>query len=176
MTAADPWMEKLSAWFELKARIARECAPLIEQERAARAELFNHFFPTPKEGTNTHVLPDGFQLKGTYPIDRKVDADVVTTLRSLRLVDLPAPLLAELHIDPAAFGSGTLVAEALRLNIDALLEYEPKLKTKEYRTLTAEQAAIFDRCLTAKPGSITLAVADPPKRGTTAAPAAAGFN
>lgn len=176
---ADPRVAKLAEWFKLKARIAAECAPLIEQERAMRAELFSSFFPAPKEGTNTHVLPDGFQVKGTYPIERKVDAEVIATLRGLRLVDLPADMLAQLHIDPAAFGSGTLVVEALRLNVDSVVEYEPKLKVKEYRTLTAEQQAIFDRCLTSKPGSISLTVTEPAKRGGKAgdnAPAAAGFN
>lgn len=163
----DPLAE-LAEWFALKARIAAECAPLVEQERAKRARLFAHFFPTPVEGTNTFVLPDGYRVKGTYPIERKVDQALVDTLRGLRLQDLPPELVDELHIDRAQHQPDELVVKALMLSLDGLLAYEPKLQTKPYRALTAEQTKLFDRCLTSKPGSISMEVVDP------VAPKAAG--
>lgn len=168
----DKPVEALGQWFTLKAQLAQ----IQERERAMRATLFGHFFPQPVEGTNNFTLPDGHVLKGKYPIDRKVDAAVVQTLRTLKLGDLEPAMLAHLNINPAAYpqGPATLVTEALRLNVDELLKWEPALVLKEYRKLTAEQVAIFDRCLTIKPGSASMEVADPPKRA--AAPAAAGFN
>lgn len=169
-----PLKERLAQWFELCKRIEAECKPLIETERKMRAELFAEMFPAPKEGTNTFDLGDGFEVKGKYPIERKVDPAVVDTLRTLRLGDLPPNLLAMVHpvgeYDPAM-----LVTERLALNIDSLLKWEPKLETKPYRELTAEQVAIFDRCLTSKPGSIALEIVKPKARGTsTAGPAGFG--
>lgn len=169
----DPWQVKLEDWFRLKARIAAECQPLVEQERAMRAELFAHYFPEPKEGTNNATLPDGYVLKGTYPIERKVDPAIVTTLRGLRLRDLEPGMLAQLNMGGAP--ADMLVLEALRMNVDALLNWEPKLETKEYRKLTAEQAMVFDRCLTSKPGSISMTVAPPSTRAAAGTKAAAGF-
>lgn len=160
-------VDALGQWFTLKAQLAA----IQERERAMRATLFKHFFPEPQEGTNNFTLPDGHVLKGKYPIDRKVDPAVLQTLRTLRLGDLERGLLEQLNMggaDPAM-----LVTEALRLNVDELLKWEPALVLKEYRKLTAEQALIFDRCLTVKPGSASMEVTDPPKKGN--APAAAGF-
>lgn len=161
-------VDALGQWFTLKAQLAA----IQQRERDMRATLFQHFFPAPVEGTNNFTLPDGHVLKGKYPIDRKVDPAVLQTLRTLRLGDLEPGLLAQLNMGGA--DPTMLVTEALRMHLDDLLKWEPSLVLKEYRKLTAEQSLIFDRCLTVKPGSASMEVADPPKKG--AAPAAAGFN
>lgn len=168
----DPAAE-LAAWFLLKKEIAEVCSPLIAKERAMRARLFNHFFPTPAEGTNTYVLPDGFQVKGKYPIERKVDPAALAALREVKLVDLPPAMLQEFAIDTSKHTPDEKLTDALLMNVDAMLAYEPKLVVKEYRKLTAEQSAAFQRCLVVAPGSIAMEVVPPSTKGS--APAAAGF-
>lgn len=171
LEAAAP-VTALGMWFKLRTRIAAECKPLVEQESEWRKRLFAYFFPAPKEGTNSYTLPDGHVLKGTYPVDRKVDTQTVLSLRGLRVSDLEPALAASLGL--AQVPPETLVAEAMRLNVDSLLSWEPKLQTKPYRELTAEQRAIFDRCLTIKPGSLSMEVAAPKAPKETAQPAGFG--
>lgn len=172
--AAAAVKEKLAAWFALCKRIEAECKPLIEQERTMRAELFATLFPAPKEGTNTYDLGDGYEVKGKYPIDRKVDATVLDTLRTLKLRDLSPQLLAMVH-PVGEYDPDMLVTTRLSLNLDTVVKWEPKLETKPYRELTDEQRAIFERCLTSKPGSIALEVVKPKPRGNAAEAPAAGF-
>ncbi len=163
---------ELAKWYALKKRIAAECTPLIAQERAMRQRLFTHFFPEPVEGTNNFTLPDGYVVKGKYPIDREVDAGMVATLRGMKLADLEPAFRQQLNLHGAP--DAMPVLEALRLSVDSLLKWEPDLVVKEYRKLTAEQRIVFDRCLSIKPGSLTLEVAPPSTRA--AAPQAMGFN
>lgn len=125
---------KLTEWQTAMAE-AVKAKPIIEKEQALRKEVFALFFPAPVEGTNKFDLLEGWELKGTYKIDRKVDEAAV----------------------PA-------VTEALRemgVNADLLISYEPKLKTATYRELTAEQRVVFDQALTIKPGSPTLELIAP---------------
>ena len=125
---------KLTEWQNAKAE-ANKVNPIIEKEQALRKEVFDLFFPAPTEGTNKFDLPEGWVLKGTYKIDRKVDEQAV----------------------PA-------ITEALRgmgVNVDLLVTYEPKLKTATYKELTAEQRVVFDQALTIKPGSPTLELVPP---------------
>lgn len=125
---------KLTEWQAAKAA-ADAVKPTVEKEQTLRKEVFALFFPAPIEGTNKFDLPEGWALKGTYKIDRKVDEQAV----------------------PA-------VSEALRgmgVNVDLLIGYEPKLKTATYRELTAEQRGIFDQALTIKPGSPTVELVAP---------------
>lgn len=168
----DPAAE-LAAWFLLKQEIAAVCTPLIAKERAMRARLFNHFFPVPAEGTNTYVLPDGYQVKGKYPVERKVDPAALTALRGVTLGELPPAMLGEFGIDTSKHTPDTKLTDALLMNVDGLLAYEPKLVLKEFRKLTVEQSKVFQRCLVVAPGSIALEVVPPSTKG--AAPAAAGF-
>lgn len=162
---------RLGDWFTLKARIEAEAKPLIDAERSMRAELFGAFFPSPKEGANDYTLSTGHVLKGVYPIDRKVDPGIVAALRTLRVGQLEPAMVQELHLDTAP--PDQLVTEALRLNVDELLKWTPEVDTKVYRELTDEQRKVFDRCLTIKPGSLSMKIADPPKRGQPKT--AAGF-
>lgn len=166
----DP-VKALAAWKKLK----DESAALVAQERAMRAALFAHFFPAPTEGTNDAKLPDGRVVKGKYPIDRKVDKVVLEVLRNLRLRELEPGMLADLHINPAQYTGEELVLDVVRLQPDTLVSWSPSLATSAYRALTAEQTLIFDRCLTSKPGSISLEVVEPKEPAAQATPAA-GFS
>lgn len=133
----DEQVALLEEWRHLKAEVER-LAPTIAKERELRARVFTAFYPTPKEGTNTAELQDGWKLKGFYKLDRKVDE---------------ASLQA--------------VSEQLRsmgVNSETLVGWEPKLKTATYRELTAEQRATFDQALTIKPGSPTLELLPPEEK------------
>lgn len=167
----DPAKE-LADWFLLKKRIAEEATPLIAKERAMRQRLFGHFFPAPVEGSgNKFTLPDSYVVQGKYPIERKVDAAMVATLRGMKLSQLEPAFRERLNLHGAP--DDMLVVEALRLSVDSLLKWEPELVVKEYRKLTAEQLTVFDRCLSIKPGSISLEVVPPAATKDTAP--AAGF-
>lgn len=110
---------------------------VIAKEQELRKQVFEAFFPAPKEGANTINLPEGWKLKGTYKIERKIDEAA-----------LPA------------------VIEKLRIegvNSDLLVEYKPSLKTTVYKQLVAEHRAIFDEALTAKPATPTVEL-NPPKK------------
>ena len=134
----------LSQWYVMQ----QELKKLKNQEMALRKSLFSHFFPDPKEGTNTAPLPDSWVLKGGFPITREVD---VATFQAMR-EDLT---------------KGGVPA-------DTLVEWKPSLKVTLYKELTAEQRAVFDRCLIIKPGSPSLSVELPAKakKAAAAAPAA----
>jgi hypothetical protein len=164
---------KLAEWQAALTELAA-CKPIIERERELRKEAFALLFPDPKEGTNTVELANGWVCKGTYPIERKVDAALVQQLRGLKVIDLSPELLQKLSIDPAACGSGASVLEVLRFNVDEVLNYEPKLVVKPYRQLTAEQTLLFDRCLDSKPGSISMEITQP-KRAPKVGDKAEGF-
>lgn len=158
--AAALQQERLAYWFNLRKRIEAEAAPLIEEERALRKELFAMFFPEPVEGSNEHVLPDGFRLKATYPIERKVDQDAFVALRDSK-GEAHVEFLKKLNVDVAAVDLTKPVAEIMKISIDKLVRWEPKLETKEFKKLTAEQQKLFGVCLNTKPGSISMEVEQP---------------
>ena len=110
---------------------------LITAEQVLRKEVAALFFPTPKEGTNVFKLNDGWELKYTYPITREVDIGALGALK-----------------DEFA---------KLEIVVGDLVEYKPKLVTKEYRTLTEEQVQLFDQALIVKPGSPSLEIVLPAK-------------
>ena len=106
-------------------------------EMILRKQLFAHFFPNPKEGTNKVPLAAGWELKGGYTLDRAVDVGALLA-NSERFVEAG-------------------------ISADALVERKPSLVTSVYRTLTAEQAQLFDQCLIIKPGSPSLEIVLPAK-------------
>lgn len=125
--------QDLQTWYVMQEQLRK----LKDQEMALRKRIFKTYFPTPAEGTNKFDLPASYVLKGTYPIDRKVDV--------------------------AALKAGAqLFAEKL-IRVDLLVEWDPKLSISQYRKLTAEQIAVFDRCLIVKPGSPALEIVLPAK-------------
>jgi len=127
----------LMAWYKMHEDLAK----LKASEVLLRKKIFGHYFPTPSEGTNTFTLPDGYALKATYKIERKVDEAALTTL---------APSFREQHIA-----------------VDSLIVRKPELAVREYRKLTTEQTRLFDQCLIVKPSETpSLEIVLPAKAAT----------
>ncbi len=132
-------LEKLAQWSVLKQRIADECAPLVAQEMTLRKEVFALLFPSPKEGANTAEIENGWQAKGIYKLDRKIDAAALpAVLDQLRKRDVVA---------------------------DALVKYTPEVATKDYKALSEDNRKIFEQAMTIKPASPILELV-PPKGAT----------
>jgi hypothetical protein len=131
-------MSTFQAWEHLIAQIdaAKEyLKPLQEAEMKLRKELFAESFPEPKEGVNKLTLDDGRVLNGTYSLERKVDeAALVTNAKRF---------------------------QEAGINLSALIRTKYELDTKTYRTLDAEQLAMIDEVITAKPASPTLVLKAP---------------
>lgn len=131
----DPvFFAKLTEWQNKVAQIEAQ-AHLTVEERKLRAEVFALAFPKPAEGTNNEELPQGWKLKGTLKIDRKLDEAA-----------LPA------------------VKEAIRamgVNPDPLVKYKPELALKDYRALPPEVMKVFDTCLTIKPALPSIELVPP---------------
>lgn len=126
--------DKMSQWQDKVAQIQAQ-AHLIVEERQLRQEVFALAFPTPKEGANSGELPEGWTLKGTLKIDRKIDEaalpQVLTQLRTLGY------------------------------NPDPVVKYEPKLVTKDYKAMPDEVRKVFDTALTIKPALPTIELVPP---------------
>lgn len=135
--------EELSQWYNLQQELAR----IKASEMTMRKRIFAFFFPTPVEGTNTAPLADSWVLKGGYVVNRDVDAAALQPMRE----------------EFAKAG----------INADSLVEWKPSLKVSLYKELTAEQRALFDRCLVIKPGSPSLKIELPAKAKRAQAAAAA---
>lgn len=145
-------VEDLKRWDDLKKAIAAQMpTALILQEKELRARIVASFFPNPKEGTNAYPLANGYRLKFVNSIKREVDQGEYQA-RQQEFVDAKIPAAS-------------------------LLVWKPALDKKQYNTLTAEQQAIFDRCLIVKPESpqleIELPAAAKKKQEAVAAMAAA---
>lgn len=134
MNLTQAQIDAIDRWY--KAQQKAEIAALtIKVEQKLRKEAFAALGLSTDEGTQTTELPEGWALKYKTPYKREVDARIVESLR--------APL------------------KACRVSLDSLIEWEPKLKTKEYRELTAEAKKIFDACLTTTTGMPTLELVAP---------------
>jgi hypothetical protein len=131
ITAPTVTQDELNLWYTL----GDQLAALKKQEMELRKKIFAAYFPTPKEGTNTAHLADGWVIKGAYPITRDVDAENLVTMR---------PYLSQ---------EGIVV--------DSLIKYKPELILPAYRALTPEQMVKFDNILKIKPGSPALEIVKP---------------
>lgn len=120
-------------------KAAEAMAALKDREMALRVKLFKAFFPTPKEGTNSYDLPDGYVVKGVHVVNRAVDQAVLTTL---------SKEFAEAHIA-----------------IADLIKWKPDLVKSTYNTLSAEQKQLFDQALVIKEGTPQLEIVMPKRRG-----------
>lgn len=137
----------LQDWYQAKQKAEQAAAELAASPLAKAAEVAAQqaallatvareaFFPTVEEGTRRIDLADGWQLKTSCTYTRDIDLRTVESLR--------APLAAH------------------NVSLDALLRWKASLVTKEYRELTAEARAIFDTCITTKPGAPTLELVPP---------------
>jgi hypothetical protein len=145
----DEWdVKTLYIWFEKKEQLAK----LQAEERLLRDRVVRHYFPSPKEGTNKVDLGGGYELKMTHGFDRKIDKALLNTLKTLKVKDYAGQLQA-MGFDPTKYDQEITVFQALGISEDKLVRYKPELETKEYRTLTAEQTAIFNQCMEIKPSS-----------------------
>lgn len=132
---ADPYLRMLDAW-----EAVDQLRSLIQDcEMDMRLKLFAGAWANPKEGTNSHKLPDGRVLKGQYKINRYIDeAALPATLEALR--------------------------ERGVANTDALVRYKPELAKREWNALSEENKLIFSAAVTSKPGAPSFEITIP-KRG-----------
>ena len=130
----EPVTQKtLEEWYQSQVELARAKA----NEIVLRMRIFKHYFPDPKEGTNTFALADGYELKGTHKINRSVEEAALEVLK---------PKFAE-----------------AKLPVDSLIEYKPDLRIKAYRELTDDERDLFDQCLIVKDGTPDVKIVQPAK-------------
>jgi hypothetical protein len=144
-------VEDVQEWRDKAAQLAK----IKASEMLLRQRVFKHFFPAPGEGTNNAQLPDGTKIVGKYPITRKVDEGKLAALKAWTVADMRA-YLESLGVTTQGVPDETKVTDFLKISVDKLVEWDPKLSITEYRTLTAEQMTIFDSILEIKPGSFAL--------------------
>ena len=131
----DPYLRMLDAW-EMTCHLL---AQIKDAEMNMRLRLFQGAFANPKEGTNTHKLPDGREIKGQYVISRRIDeAALPSTLAALR--------------------------EHGVANTDALVRYKPELAKREWNSLSDEAKLMFSPAVIAVPGTPQLDVVIPKRR------------
>lgn len=128
----------LIEWSQAKAKLA-EVKPLIENEMQLRKQVMAAYFPTPVEGVNTCQLESGWEMKGTYKIDRK--------------------------IDEAALPAINVELRGMNVNPDPLVRFKPELDTTAYKSLVQinpEAAKVFEKAMISKPASPSIEL-KPPK-------------
>lgn len=113
----------LTEWYKLSTQL-RE---LKEEEMEMRKFIFKALFPHPRIGVNTYGLGDGYFLRATQDMNRKIDM--------------------------AAFRSGRDTFEGEGISVDTIVKYKPELSLTVYNKLTEEQKAVFDFCLVSTPAS-----------------------
>jgi len=123
--------DTLNEWFLAQ----EELAKIKDREMALRKRIARTYFPNPVEGTNTAPLSEGWVMKLTHKIDRKLDIPVLTNL-----------------------ADEFLKAE---LPLGMLVKNKPELDLKAYRALPDEKRAMFERAMTIKPGSPSLEIVKP---------------
>lgn len=125
----DPYLQLLSEWEEIK----REMDALKVKELDKRLLLCAGAFANPKEGTNTHKLPDGRKVVAKYTTNRKID-------------------------EAALQSALTAVREAGCANHDRLVRMKPELAKAEWNTLSDEMKLLFSPAVIATPGTPQLEI------------------
>jgi hypothetical protein len=142
--ANEVTQDDLAAWYKMH----QDLAKLRAAEMLLRQRIFKHYFPEPKEGTNTVVLPDAYQLKGVHVVNRKI---VEETMQAL----FYRPQLEE-----GVFGPSKLEAAGIRG--DMIVKWKPELAIAVYRELTEDQRHLVDQMLLIDNGSPSMKI-EPPK-------------
>jgi len=128
---------KLAEWNNAL-QLAEGAKVLVAKEQELRKEIAALFFLEPTEGTNKVELEQGWTLKLTHKIDRKVDEAALPAVQEqLRL---------------------------LEINPDPLVKMKPDLDTKAYKALklvNPDAAKVFEQALIIKPASPTLELVAP---------------
>jgi len=132
----DPYLRVLDAWEQ----VSNLLSEIKDREMDMRLRLFAGAFANPKEGTNTHRLPDGREIKGQYKVNRYIDeAALPSTLQALR--------------------------EHGVANTDVLVRYKPELAKREWNSLSDEAKLMFSPAIIATPATPSLEVVIPKRRG-----------
>ena len=118
----------VTEWYELQAQLKQ----VKEDEMELRKFIFTALFPDPQVGVNTYGLGDGYFLKATHKLNRKIDI--------------------------AALQSGKDTFESEDIDIEKLIKYTPDLSMIEYNKLDEEQKKIFDFCLVTTPATPSLEI------------------
>lgn len=129
--------EKMSKWAESERELARWKA----EEMALRQVLFAHFFPKPREGTNTADLAEGWKIKGQYKINRKLDEPAL----------------------PACFAQLPAGVQ------DAVLKWVPEISMTAYKEQPPEVRSILDTVIISKPGAPSLEFVPPKSKAAPTA-------
>jgi hypothetical protein len=138
-----PTVADVERWYKMKA----ELDALKVAESLLRKRLFEHFFPSPAEGSaeNKYPLNDG--TGAVLQADHKINRTVL-----------------EPELDALKAACKEEGSNLPKLPFNKLVKYKPELSKSEYNKLTEEERQVFDRCLNIKPGSPELKVVIP-KRG-----------
>lgn len=143
----------LAEWYRLQTELGR----IKSAEALLRGRIFRHYFPTPKEGTNSVPVNDGTGavVKGQHVINRSVDQGQLDALRVAMTTAYGA------HAVPGA------TPNIPKLNLDELVKFKPEVSITKYRELTEEERLYFDQCLVIKPGSPQLEIVIPKRAAKT---------
>lgn len=123
--------QDLIDWYNTK----RELASLQAKERAMRDRIADFFVPknVRQEGTNKAIFGNT-QIKVTQPYTR--------------------------DIDPAVYANVTKELYDLGVDTAELVNFKPTLSVSKYRKLEGAALAVFNQCVTTKPGSVQLELSE----------------
>jgi hypothetical protein len=146
--ATTPTVADIAKWYKMQ----EELAALKVAESLLRRRLFDHYFPTPVEGSAHNKVPlNTIDPNDTTGAVLQADHKINRTVLEPELDAYKAALKEE--------GSNLP-----KLPINRLIKYKPELSKSEYNKLTEEERAACDTFLNIKPGSPELKVVIP-KRG-----------
>lgn len=131
-------LDLIARWADAQRKVEElklALVPLVEEERLLRGQVVMATLPDEVEGTTTMDLPNNWALKVALSLDRKVDEAALPATRE--------------------------VLAGMGVNADRLVRWKPEVQVKEYRTLTAEQRAAFDKALLIKPKTPDLTLLPP---------------
>lgn len=126
--------DEVHRWYELNKSIS----VLKTEEMELRKKICSAVFEKPKEGTNSHNLPEGWVMKMQHVVNRKVDEIAVVANKE----------------EFATHG----------IMLDALVRWKPELKVGDFKKLTPEQQNMMGKVLIITDGSPQLEIVLP-KRG-----------
>lgn len=111
---------------------------LVENEMRLRKQVMEAYFPVPVEGVNTCQLEAGWELKGTYKIDRR--------------------------LDEAALPAINIELRGMNVNPDRLVRFKLELDTAAYKTLVQinpQAAKVFEKAMISKPSAPSIELKSP---------------
>lgn len=131
MPAEQVTQAEIDEWYKIAERIAKDKI----REMELRKKIFGYFFTAPAEGVNDYPMTEGWVLKGTYKIDRKVKEELLAA-----------------HAEEL---------KAAKLPMKDLIQMKPNLSVSAYKKLSDDQRNVFDKVLEIKPGAPSLEIVKP---------------